>query len=53
MPITEKKDGWYWGSKGPYPTREKATKVAAVANIAKKKSPIKKGKVKFGTILWD
>lgn len=28
MPITKKKDGWYWGKKGPYPTKKKAEEVA-------------------------
>ena len=31
MPITKRKDGYYWGSKGPFKTREKATQVAQAA----------------------
>ena len=31
MPITKKKDGYYWGSKGPFKTRKKATQVAQAA----------------------
>jgi hypothetical protein len=28
MPITRKQDGWYYGSKGPFPTKAKALQVA-------------------------
>ena len=28
MPIVHTKKGWFWGSKGPFPNREKAVKVA-------------------------
>jgi hypothetical protein len=31
MPIRKKKDGYYWGSKGPYDTRKKAAEVGAAA----------------------
>jgi len=31
MPIKKRKDGWYWGSRGPYKTRKKAEEVAAAA----------------------
>jgi len=31
MPITKKKDGYYWGSKGPFKTRKKAVQVAQAA----------------------
>jgi len=31
MPITKKKDGYYWGSKGPFKTRKKAAEVAQAA----------------------
>ena len=34
MPITKKKDGWYWGSKGPYKTLRKAEEVAAAASAS-------------------
>ena len=32
MPIKRKKDGYYWGSKGPYGTRKKAEEVGAAAH---------------------
>jgi hypothetical protein len=34
MPIAKKPDGWYWGGKGPFPTKAKAQAVgrAAYAN---------------------
>ena len=31
MPITERKDGYYWGSKGPFKTKKKAQQVAQAA----------------------
>ena len=31
MPLSKKKDGWYWGSKGPFPTKKKAQEVARAA----------------------
>lgn len=31
MPIMKTSKGWYWGSKGPFPTREKAEQVAQAA----------------------
>tara|TARA_R100000278_G_scaffold91763_1_gene69942 strand:+ start:490 stop:945 length:456 start_codon:yes stop_codon:yes gene_type:complete len=31
MPITKKKDGYYWGSRGPFKTRKKAVEVAQAA----------------------
>lgn len=31
MPITHKKDGWYWGSKGPFKTKKKAEQVRTAA----------------------
>ena len=31
MPITKKKDGFYWGSRGPFKTRKKAVQVAQAA----------------------
>ena len=34
MPIKRKKDGYYWGSKGPYGTREKAEEVGTAANAS-------------------
>jgi len=32
MPTQKKKDGWYWGSKGPFPTKAKADKVGRAAH---------------------
>lgn len=34
MPIRNDKDGWYWGSKGPFPTKQKALQVAAAAHAS-------------------
>lgn len=31
MPIHRTEQGYYWGSKGPFPTREKAEQVAQQA----------------------
>lgn len=31
MPIYHTEKGWYWGSKGPFPTRAKALAVAIAA----------------------
>ena len=31
MPITERKNGYYWGSKGPFKTKKKAQQVAQAA----------------------
>lgn len=31
MPINKRKDGWYWGSKGPFDSRDKAEEVAQAA----------------------
>ena len=31
MPITHKKDGWYWGSRGPFETKKKAEEVRTAA----------------------
>ena len=31
MPVTKKSDGWYWGSKGPFKTKEKARQVEKAA----------------------
>jgi hypothetical protein len=32
MPIVKKPDGWYWGSKGPFATKQKAADVGAAAH---------------------
>lgn len=42
MPIRHTPKGWYWGSKGPFPTRAKAVKVAQAAHASGFKE--KKGK---------
>jgi len=31
MPLTKRKDGWYWGSKGPFDSKSKALAVARAA----------------------
>ena len=31
MPIAKKDDGWYWGGKGPFPTKAKAQAVGRAA----------------------
>ena len=37
MPINKKDDGWYWGGKGPFKSKEKAEEVqrAALASGSK------------------
>ena len=34
MPIMKKKDGWYWGRKGPYKTLRQAEEAAAAARAS-------------------
>ena len=34
MPIMKKADGWYWGSKGPFDTKQKAVQVCQAAHAA-------------------
>jgi hypothetical protein len=58
MPIIKKVDGWYWGSKGPFATKEKARSVEEAAfasgykgSTGKKRSPLAKKKAKFGSII--
>ena len=31
MPLIHKKNGWYWGQRGPFPTKAKALAVARAA----------------------
>lgn len=31
MPLVKRKSGWFWGSKGPFPTKDKALAVARAA----------------------
>jgi hypothetical protein len=34
MPISKKSDGWYWGSKGPFPSKQKAIQVGQAAHAS-------------------
>lgn len=34
MPIMKKSDGWYWGSKGPFDTKQKAIQVGQAAHAS-------------------
>jgi len=34
MPIRKSKGGWYWGSKGPFPTKAKAREVERAAHAS-------------------
>jgi len=34
MPIIKKPDGWYWGSKGPFTTKQKAIQVGQAAHAS-------------------
>jgi DNA-binding ferritin-like protein len=34
MPISHKSDGWYWGSQGPFPTKQKALQVGQAAHAS-------------------
>jgi hypothetical protein len=34
MPVVKKPDGWYWGSKGPFQTKQKAIQVGQAAHAA-------------------
>jgi hypothetical protein len=34
MPISKKADGWYWGSKGPFDTKQKAIQVGQAAHAS-------------------
>lgn len=34
MPISKKTDGWYWGSKGPFATKQKAIDVGRAAHAS-------------------
>jgi hypothetical protein len=46
MPVTKKPDGWYWGSKGPFDTKQKAIQVGQAAHAAGF-SEKKQGKLTF------
>lgn len=34
MPIVKKQNGWYWGSKGPFATKQKAIQVGQAAHAS-------------------
>ena len=34
MPIVKKQDGWYWGSKGPFASKQKAIQVGQAAHAS-------------------
>lgn len=34
MPISKKSDGWYWGGKGPFATKQKAIQVGQAAHAS-------------------
>lgn len=34
MPVVKKSDGWYWGSKGPFATKQKALQVGRAAHAS-------------------
>lgn len=34
MPVMKKPDGWYWGSKGPFQTKQKAIQVGQAAHAS-------------------
>ena len=42
MPVKKGRDGWYWGSKGPFPTKSKAEEVGKAAHSAGYKKKKKK-----------
>ena len=47
MPIIKKPDGWYWGSKGPFDTKQKAVDVGNAARASGFKEEKKQGKLTF------
>jgi len=47
MPIVKKPDGWYWGSKGPFDTKQKAVDVGNAARASGFKEEKKQGKLTF------
>jgi hypothetical protein len=40
MPISKKTDGWYWGSKGPFASKQKAIQVGQAAHASGYKEAI-------------
>lgn len=47
MPLTHRKDGWYWGSKGPFDSKAKALSVARAAFASGYKGEQKKDELIF------
>ena len=41
MPLVKKQSGWYWGSQGPFDTKDKALQVARAAHASGYKSQSK------------
>jgi hypothetical protein len=46
MPIRKTPEGYYWGSKGPFPTKEKAEQVERAAYASGYKKEYKEDKDK-------
>lgn len=46
MPVVKRKDGWYWGSRGPYDTKEKAESVGRAAYASGYRSNTQQSKPK-------
>lgn len=46
MPVRKTEQGYYWGTKGPFPTKEKADEVARAAYASGYKEPMKDKKKK-------
>lgn len=44
MPIIKRKNGWYWGSRGPFKTKKKAEAVQRAAYASGYKGKRKKRK---------
>ena len=44
MPLTHRNGSWYWGSKGPFPTKAKALSVARAAYAHGYKEKLKDAK---------
>lgn len=41
MPIRKTDQGWYWGTRGPFPTKERAEQVERAAYASGYKKPKK------------
>lgn len=62
MPVVKKPDGWYWGQKGPFDTKQKAVQVGQAAHASGFKEKREKdltialdyhGTYKTDPKLWD